>query len=592
MSKYLSYFSRIKLPILVLYLTPLVLLCWFVANFSVNTPFLDQWTLVNLFEKIATGTVTVGDFFAQHLEHRIFFPKIIFSILAFSSKWNIKLEQWCSIFLAIVSFYALYRLSANQRNSSQLLFHLGNIATAMFFFSLVQFGNWLWGFQLAWYLINACVILSVFILIVPKKISPYLRIALAALGCFIASFSAGHGLLSWLALIPTVAFMEANSRQRKVGLILWLLLFVLCCVIYSIGYIKPATSADLLFSLKKPLFAIVFVVMLVGSSSFGLAINPVISGSFIVINFIFLNICYLRKYPSDLFREAVPWLSLGWFSTLVVLMVTVGRVGYGVGNSLQTRYSAGAIFIIISCIQLWRLLVHPKSEDPTRSIRVISVTCFLFGLLTATFISYSTAAIAEGRSLWLRQSTGQTCTEVIYYLDKSFEYLPDSCLELVTSDLFNGLLRNSVQSLDRLGFRSFPKDIAFVTEPNKPYGKIESPSTSEKSLTLPRNLNIKVSGWAALPEGGEQPRVILLSYGNEKSFFTNAVVKLPRPDVGRLLNSGRYSKIGWDRFGWELNVSGELLPVGETTIKAWIYDRNKKQFLKLDGTPKIKVIDN
>lgn len=592
MSKYSAFFSKMQIAILISYLIPIALLLWFFSSFSVNVPLADQWTLVDLFRRVAEGQANLGDFFSQNFEHRMLFPRIIFTILAFFSKWNVKVEQLFSIALAIISFYALYRI-AHIQASNKFLFHISNIAMSMLFFSLVQFNNWLWGFQLCWYLINACVILAIYILTIPQKLPNKFRLSIAALFCFIASLSAFHGLLSWLAIIPSVAFLERNPKDRKIDLLLWLILFVVCCIIYGIGYQRPEQTADILFFLKKPLIWASFVFMIVGSSSVGLVINPGIVGLFIITNFVFLNFYWLKNYNSEFARNAVPWLSLGWFSALVALMISVGRVGYGVGNALQSRYTTGTILIVIACIQMWRLYIENKQEWENRRVVIPFVSSFIFGALTAIFIAYSTAAIADGRGLWLQGTNGKTCLEIIHYIDKSIDKLPESCLWPVSGgDFFIKEMRNSIEPLSRLKFRDFPKDLAFMTKPFKTYGAIESPSVSDKALTLPKNLNIKISGWATLPDNREQPRVVLFSYGDRKSFFANATVNLPRPDVGGKFNLlSRYSKIGWDRFGWEVNIPGNFLPIGETVIKAWVYDRDNKQFVQLNGTPKIKVIN-
>lgn len=584
-----SYYSFIiKQYVLFFYLIPIALLVWFVAIFSVNVPFMDQWTLVSLFEKIAEGKANIGDFFAQHFEHRMLLLKAIFSTIAFSSRWNVQIEIACSVFLSIISFYAIYKIAATtKQDNDNLLFHIFNISSCVLFFSLVQFSNWLSGFQLQWYLTNASVILAVFILTVPKNLSPYLRLSLAALCCFIASFSSAAGLLSWLAVIPSV--FATDAKQRKIRLFLWLLLFVLSCAIYSIGYQKPVYSADLLFFLKKPLVAAAFVLMLVGSS-ISSVINPAISGFIVTVNFLFLIIYYLKNLRSEFARNATPWLSLGLFSALFILMTTIGRVGYGVGNSLQSRYTTGSVILVIATIQLWRLLIYCERKWVSKDLQIRSIGCFLFGLLTAIFIANSSLAIAQGREAWLEKISGKSCVEVIHYLDKIIDELPDSCLRYLTLDTFKGMVFDSSESLERLGFRTFPKDIAFVTKTARNYGSIELPTTKNQPITLPRNLSVKLSGWATLPDGREQPRIVLLSYGDNKSFFANAIVKLPRPDIGNMLKLGRYSRIGWDRFGWEVNISGTSLPLGETVIKAWVYDRDNKQFVKLNGTPKIIVI--
>lgn len=176
----LSYKSKVFL--LVFHLLPAVLLLWFIFNFSVNVPYWNQWELVNLFEKVATNSTTFNDFFAQHNEHRIVFPKVIFVTLAFASKWNIKYELLFSLVLAITNFILLNRIIFNQVGSNaNTLTYISNIIICVLIFSFVQYGNWLWGFQIAWFLTNVCVILAIFFITSPTTWSNSIKLSLAAI---------------------------------------------------------------------------------------------------------------------------------------------------------------------------------------------------------------------------------------------------------------------------------------------------------------------------------------------------------------------------------------------------------------------------
>ncbi|HEY9903403.1 MAG TPA: hypothetical protein V6D43_13425, partial [Candidatus Sericytochromatia bacterium] len=271
-----------KIILFTFYLIPVVLLIGFVANFSVNVPVDDEWRLASLFEKIAQGNVTFNDFWALHSNHRIVFPKIIIAVLAFASRWNINYQLCLNIGLAAITFIAMYKLSSMQvKNVADDLWHLANILTCTLVCSLVQHENWLWGFQLAWFFVNFCLVAAVYALVSNHKLLPniavlnrmkysrdaalpcpypisavhYLRISIAALFCFIASFSLAQGLLSWLAAIPAVAALEGNAAQKRKRTIAWMLLFVATCAVYSIDY-HPSRKASIISLLNKPLVVI------------------------------------------------------------------------------------------------------------------------------------------------------------------------------------------------------------------------------------------------------------------------------------------------------------------------------------------------
>ena len=93
----------------ILALVPLAFLIWMVVQYAVAVPFWDQWELVPLLEKTYHGELTFHDLWAQHNEHRIFFPKIIMLVLARLTGWNIHFELAVNIVLALGIFGVLVR---------------------------------------------------------------------------------------------------------------------------------------------------------------------------------------------------------------------------------------------------------------------------------------------------------------------------------------------------------------------------------------------------------------------------------------------------------------------------------------------------
>src|SRR5271165_7446929 len=68
-----------------------------ISIYGVNIPAGDQWDEVPLLlEKMHEGTLSLRHFFAQHNEHRIFFPRLIMFTLALLTHWNIKVELFTS----------------------------------------------------------------------------------------------------------------------------------------------------------------------------------------------------------------------------------------------------------------------------------------------------------------------------------------------------------------------------------------------------------------------------------------------------------------------------------------------------------------
>ena len=570
---------------ILLYLIPIILLFWVIYKFSVNVPFWDQWELVLLFEKFATGNLNFNDLFTQHNEHRIIFPRIIFIILAFISNWNIKLEIWLSFFLVIITSLAIYKIASANQNQDRTLFHLFNLISLIVLFSLNQYENWLWGFQLAWFLINTCVVVAVLSLYVPDRWPASVRLFLSAICCFIASFSSAYGLLSWLALMPLVAAVDGNIRGKKIRTLLWIILFIICCSIYSIGYFKPTHHPSLFFLFQEPLNAVKYFLTLIGSFIGGSINTKIVMGAIFILNFLFFNAYCLKKSNSKLTSNAKPWLSLGWFPVLFAFLTTVGRAGFGLEQATSSRYITVLALLVVANLQMWRLLISDKwIWVRNKPYKLLSVY-FLIGIITILFFFQSTNAISNVEKMWVYRTRAETCLEVLNFIDKSVDKLPYSCSRYIYPS--PDRIRYLRDSLQKLGFRDFPnlENTSFVSPSSKVvFGYIDSPSTSNEPLTLPQSANLTMTGWAALPNYSQQPKAVFFSYGDNHSFFAEGLINLDRPDVAKFLKSKHYIKTGW-----QVNIPLSSIAVKETTIKAWIYDQANKRFVQLIGEPSIKI---
>lgn len=564
-----------KLILFTLYLIPVLLLIGFVSNFSVNVPVDDEWRLASLFEKIAAGNVTFNDFWALHSNHRILFPKIIIAVLAFASRWNINYQLCLSIGLAAITLIAMYKLSSMQvKNIADDLWHLANILTCILLFSLVQHENWLWGFQLAWFFVNFCFVAAVYALVSNHKLLPNIRISIAAVFCFVASFSLAQGLLSWLAAIPAVVALEGNAAQKRKRAIAWMLLFVATSAVYSINY-HPSRKASIISLLNKPLVVIDYFLSLLGSP---IVRSPGISalvGLLIFATFLFLGFHFGRKITEH--RQALPWLSIGLFSVLSALFITAGRAEFGAIQAIESsRYTTNSILLLIALFQLCQLFVRGKMATINRNYKFVYRV--LAGLLIGIIIVNSQQAIAQTRSALLYKQGAQDCLQLINYLEPSdfFNNSPESCLRVLSKKTW--LVREGAAIIDKIGWLKFAKNVEFISNTEKVYGYLDKPQTSDKSLTVKPKDAVKAAGWAVLPEKLQQPNIVLLSVGDKQSFFANAYVNLDSPDIAKSLKSELYNNARW-----AVDLSDNNLPIAQTEIKAWVYNPVDNQFVQLRG---------
>ncbi|OIP71235.1 MAG: hypothetical protein AUK43_06750 [Oscillatoriales cyanobacterium CG2_30_40_61] len=576
-------------PVSKLYLIPILVVTGFIICFGVNVPFYDQWVLPALFEKIATGTLQFKDLFELHNNHRILFPRLIFIALGFISSWNIKLELFFSLGLAILTFILLYKISANSCKNQNYFFDFTNLLTALIFFSLAQSENWLWGFQIAIFLINFCVIISCFIL-TQNQIKPKQKLLLAAIPCGIASFSSAQGLMSWLALIPSVLVLTTEVNQRKKYLIFWITLFLLSSLIYSIGYTQEPKTINL--SLLEKLLALIqfffnlIAAPLTNSQNFSICI-----GIIIVLNFIILgSYCLINlKNKNYLIKLCSPWFSIGIFSILCSILITLGRYSYGANYAIYTsRYTSHSLLLIIAVIQVWFIIISAGNFFH-RNYYPKLIYSFVGGILVCLIVVKSEIAIAQAQTDIINKQRGETCLEIINYLEDSkfFKTHHERCLLRLSKTTW--WIQDGVKKLQSVNLRNWENKITFKTESEQVYGYIDFPLSSDQPLKLKPQDSVTLKGWAIFPQQQKQPQLVFFSRGNQRSFFAQANVGLNSPDIAQVLDSPLY-----DHGRWEVTIPAVQLHHDgrNTTIKAWVYNPDGNEFIPLKGGVKIILEKN
>ncbi|NET28964.1 hypothetical protein [Okeania sp. SIO1I7] len=626
----LKVFSQNRILLLTLYIFPVLLLLWFLANFSVNVPYWDQWRLTPIFERVAEGNATFFDFFTVHGHHRILIPKLIITTLAFATKWNTQAEIICSVIFVIITFFAICKIAEIQfQNKNKNILHIANILVSLLLFSLVQHQNWLWGFTLFWFLTNLCLIIAIYFIYAFDNFSVKTKIFLAAISCFIGSFTLIQGLFSWFVLIPSIFWLEGKPKQKISRVTIWILLFILSCLIYSINYNPIREPKPFLFT-EQPFLIINYFLAILGLPLVRISIPAILTGLILLSSFIFFTFYFLNKpwfnevrsqksdrgavglatYRSDFcngdlssapkifslkrwgFRPnyfdkftfvpaAIPWLTIGTFSLISGLSISVGRAEYGVENAMiSSRYTTTSILLIISLIYLFGLFLQQHQK-------YLSIYKVFAVVMTGIIMVNSVYVVASVKSGFPYMESRKECLEIINYLEDSefIEESQDSCLVLMNGKTW--LVREGAEITAKLGWREFPQNLEFITETKQTYGYLDNPQTTEKTLIINRDETLSLGGWAIRPDRKKQPNLVLLSSGQNKSFFANSIVNLESNDIAKVLESKRYNKARW-----KVTFSAKSLPMGETVINAWVYNSDKQEFIKLNDEVKVRVEDS
>ena len=223
-----------KVLLVFLGVLPALVLLADIRAFAVNIPFMDDWQFVPLLEKAKNGTLTFQELFAPHDEHRLLLPRIIIIASMFATGGDYRAQSYITFaVVAVVSICILWlmmRLNGS-RNSVLLAWGLANVAL----FSPIQFHNWLWPMQFAYFLPYTFLALCFCTLYIRIPALP--KFVMAAVFALAGNFSFVQGNLIWPAVLPLILFAPgilAKGARRNFA-VAWVFLGALAVTLYFWG---------------------------------------------------------------------------------------------------------------------------------------------------------------------------------------------------------------------------------------------------------------------------------------------------------------------------------------------------------------------
>ena len=130
------------------------------------------------------------------------------------------------------------------------------------------------------------------------------------------------------------------------------------CVIglYFVRYQPPSTTPSVWLPLSDPLMLVAGVAACVGGS-LAIGAQPVrtaiITGAIITVTFVSLVAAVWRRRSDESLRaDAAPWIVMGSLGLVTAVAITVGRVGYGYGAVLESRYTAFTGWILVGIVMI------------------------------------------------------------------------------------------------------------------------------------------------------------------------------------------------------------------------------------------------
>lgn len=571
-------------------LAPAAVIAYLVHRYSVNVPFWDQWMLVDPLIEIELGSFPWSDVFGQHNEHRMAFPKLIMLALARLTGWNTLAEVWCSVVLAVASLVLLLSIArpAMEQAGPTARFWAAAMISAMVF-SLTQWENWLWGWQVQWFLgVLAAVSVVALTTWSLGASRPWRYVAGAALAAIVCQYSVGSGLAIWVSGAMILAF----HKDRRRLLAAWSAVAIGSSAIYFIGYVSPPNHPSMAAAFERPGDFLIYIgnylagplaqhaaIGLEGSARRGYSpVGPltwrVVIGYLVAAAFVLLaalSLPRLRREP----QLAIPWIAIGAFAGANAVVTGIGRVGMGAEQGLHSRYVTIALLMSVSLVPLG--LIVFRGWPGWKPARVLRATMLGGAALMTAFVILSdirSLPSIVGESRKLREA--RACMLRI-------EEVSDECVSKLFPDPRQA--RHWHKQLVVLGWSGFPADA------RQPRGMIRIDEPGGARLWRLRPIEgpagwldgavydggtLSVAGWASDPmEAKDDARRVIVTVGDamraEARFVGEAALSEPigpvtsRRDLGLTMRRWVMRMPGLPMSGWPLRFRAYLV-VGDDAL--------------------------
>ena len=323
------YFSRAAAVIGAFGILPVLVI---VLKRAVEIPYWDEWEWAELIYGAHTHALTFAQLWAPHNEHRILVPNLVVLALDAAGGWSVVREQIISlVFLGLtqLTVWAIIRRTVREPRRGWCFL----IATVLLF-GFVQEENLGWGFQMAWFICDLCLVVAVWALTRPRR-TPF-DLALALATGTIASLSSSQGLVVWLSGLVAILLIP-----RRVGptAIAWITVGAIVTAIVRSGSPGGDPAGHVGFAHVGLLgqYSLIYL----GAPlawSFGTEAAKLAGSAFVFWSVALAATLWRAR---SLLRVRVgPWLAIAAYPVACAIATGPARAGFGLVQANASRYTS------------------------------------------------------------------------------------------------------------------------------------------------------------------------------------------------------------------------------------------------------------
>jgi hypothetical protein len=352
----------------------------YVRAFGVNVVFADAWEMIPIFRKWFHGQLTFADLYAQHVEHRMFFPRGAELLLGILTRYNNVAEMYLVVSCFLVTA-AVLLVAFRREIGLPLVFF---VPVALLVFSFRQYENMLWGFQISFAFTQTFGVIALYSLSSSSRDDFRAYAFAAALGsATVASFSTAQGLLVWPAGLLQMLIGSALTSGKKVIAGIWGIVGIAEWVAYFVGYKTPHGRPPLLYALGHLGTATQYFLTLLGSALFWQQEHAFAGGVVLVC---LTLVMLLATYGRGVIREHPFWISFLFYSLFILATITLGRSGlFGAWQAAISRYTT---FSVLAVASLYAMLAKTVFATRAGVVRIVLLVALFGALLVNAGISY------------------------------------------------------------------------------------------------------------------------------------------------------------------------------------------------------------
>lgn len=567
--------------LLCLGLLPIVLMLYHVRSNWVQVPFWDEWHTPGVqLEWWSHGLMPLSEMFGQHNESRKFFPRLLYLALAAMGGWDVRKEMDVVFLEVCLLSWLLWRLLRRSPGSTLLAALTTWVVMVFLCFSPVQFENFLCGIQLEPFFVGLAVVAAASVNL--SSLSFRSKMLVNLLLALVSTYTYANGMILWLLVFPLAAPSDPTPRRRQV---LWLGLYLLAAVaaigFYFVGYQRPPRHPGFVSLQPHAVDLAHYLILWIGSYFASDYVNPFIAGVVALGLFTIVGAgTLIFLFRTGEWRTSYPWVLIGSYAVVTAVTTAFGRLGFGVRQALDIRYTAFSLFFYLALVggSFALYCAHFRNSRVGRA-------CFLTPAAGLAIIAALCWMGCYQKGVALLPHHREYRVKLLDAL-KWMEVIPDNPdLALIYPSI--EILRRRAGTLAEHGILRVP----FVKGPLAAQVR-QSPANASGSAgrietcAFDNSGSLLITGWAWLPDKNQRADYIVIGCQDTAGEFKPISVFNPGVPHRYLPERAPLPEIEQVGF-FSRTVSAANLPAGDVAIEGWAVDLKEQKAWPLASSLKL-----